>query len=115
ERFVEMGAALSLYVVGATQSQHLEMCFAAGRLAGWITPPAQAVHVAFGNMLGADRKMFRTRAGGTAKLADLLDEAEIRARAAVAAKNPDLPPEEAAEVARLVGIGAVKYADLSTD
>ena len=115
ERFVEMKATLSLYVVGATQSQHLEMCFAVGRMAGWIVAPAQAVHVGFGNMLGADRKMFRTRAGGTAKLADLLDEAELRARAAVADKNPDLPPEEAAEVARQVGIGAVKYSDLSTD
>jgi arginyl-tRNA synthetase len=115
QRFVEMGAALSLYVVGTPQSQHLEMCFAVARMAGWITPPAEAVHVGFGNMLGADRKMFRTRAGGTAKLADLLDEAEARARTAVAAKNPDLPADEAAEVARQVGIGAVKYSDLSND
>ena len=115
DRFVRMGASLSLYVVGAPQSQHLEMCFAAAREAGWLVPPAEARHVSFGNMLGEDRKMFRTRAGGTAKLADLLDEAEARAAAAVAAKNPDLGPEEAAEVARLVGVGAVKYADLSTD
>jgi arginyl-tRNA synthetase len=115
ERFVERGADLSLYVVGVPQSQHLEMCFAVARLAGWITPPAQAVHVGFGHVLGADRKMFRTRDGGTEKLADLLDEAELRARAAVAAKNPDLDPAEAAEVARAVGIGAVKYADLSSD
>jgi arginyl-tRNA synthetase len=110
-----MNATLSLYVVGAPQSQHLEMCFAVGRMAGWIAPPAEAVHVGFGNMLGADRKMFRTRAGGTAKLADLLDEAELRAGAAVAEKNPGLSPDEAAAVARQVGIGAVKYSDLSTD
>jgi len=115
ERFVEMKATLSLYVVGAPQSQHLEMCFAVGRMAGWIAPPAEAVHVGFGNMLGEDRKMFRTRAGGTAKLTDLLDEAELRAGAAVAEKNPGLSLEEAAEVARQVGIGAVKYSDLSTD
>jgi arginyl-tRNA synthetase len=115
ERFAEAGADLALYVVGAPQSQHLEMCFAAARLAGWLRPPAEAVHVAFGHMLGADRKMFRTRAGTAVKLADLIDEAVARAAAAVAAKNPELPPEEAAAVARSVGIGAVKYADLSTD
>lgn len=115
ERFVDQGCELALYVVGAPQAQHLEMCFATARLAGWLEPPAEAVHVPFGHMLGSDRKMFRTRAGGTAKLADLLDEAISRAAAAVAEKNPDLPAEEAAAVARMVGIGAVKYADLSTD
>jgi arginyl-tRNA synthetase len=115
ERFAERGADLALYVVGAPQSQHLEMCFAAARMAGWLRPPAEAVHVAFGHMLGADRKMFRTRSGETVKLAELLDEAVLRAGAAVAEKNPDLPSQEAAAVARSVGIGAVKYADLSTD
>jgi arginyl-tRNA synthetase len=115
ERFAQRGVDLALYVVGAPQSQHLEMCFAAARMAGWLQPPAEAVHVAFGNMLGADRKMFRTRSGETVRLADLLDEAVQRAEAAVAEKNPELPPGEAAAVARSVGIGAVKYADLSTD
>ncbi len=115
ERFAERGFDRALYVVGAPQSQHFEMCFAVARAAGWLTPPAEAVHVSFGNVLGADRKMFKTREGTTVKLADLLDEAVSRAAAAVAAKNPDLPPDEAAEVARMVGIGAVKYADLATD
>jgi len=115
DRFGRLGADLALYVVGAPQSQHFEMCFAVGRMAGWLAPPAKAVHVAFGNMLGADRKMFRARSGDSVKLVDLLDEAIERAAAAVAAKNPDLDAAEAAEVARMVGIGAVKYADLSTD
>ncbi|HEX9257943.1 MAG TPA: arginine--tRNA ligase, partial [Acidimicrobiales bacterium] len=109
------GATLLLYVVGAPQAQHLEMCFEVARLAGWLVPPARAVHVPFGNVLGPDRKMFKTRSGATVKLVDLLDEAVERAAAAVAEKNPDLADQERAAVARAVGIGAVKYADLSTD
>jgi arginyl-tRNA synthetase len=66
-------------------------------------------------MLGQDRKMFRTRAGEVVKLVDVLDEAVVRAAAAVEEKNPELSPAERAVVARMVGIGAVKYADLSTD
>jgi arginyl-tRNA synthetase len=73
------------------------------------------VHVPFGNVLGDDRKMFKTRSGQTVKLVDLLDEAVERAAAAVAEKNPDLPLDERAAVAQAVGIGAVKYADLATD
>jgi hypothetical protein len=71
--------------------------------------------VAFGNVLGDDRKMLRSRSGDSVKLVDLLDEAIERADAAIAEKNPDLDGDERAEVARMVGIGAVKYADLSTD
>jgi arginyl-tRNA synthetase len=70
--------------------------------------------VAFGSVLGADRKMFRTRAGGSIRLVDLLDEAVERARRVVAEKT-DLPEDEAAAVSEAVGIGAVKYADLSND
>ncbi len=115
DRFGRLGADLALYVVGAPQAQHLAMCFAAAEAAGWLPSPERAVHVPFGNMLGADRKMFKTRAGATVKLVDLLDEAVERASAAVTEKNPDLSDAERAEVARMVGIGAVKYADLSTD
>jgi arginyl-tRNA synthetase len=71
--------------------------------------------VAFGSVLGADGRMFRTRAGETVRLADLLHEAVDRALAVVKDKNPDLTPEQMDAVARAVGIGAVKYADLSTD
>ena len=115
DRFGRLGADLALYVVGIPQSQHLTMCFAVGRMAGWIPEGAEPVHVGFGSMLGADRRMFRTRSGDVVKLSDLVDEAMSRAAAAVVDKNPDLDAALAADVARAVGIGALKYADLSTD
>ncbi len=115
ERFGTLGLDLALYVVGAPQAQHLEMCFAVAAEAGWIPPGKRAVHVPFGSVLGADRKMLRSRSGASVKLVDLLDESVARAAAIVAEKNPSLDPAESAGVARMVGIGAVKYADLSTD
>jgi arginyl-tRNA synthetase len=115
DRVERIGADLMLYVVGAPQQQHLAMVFAVAELAGWLTPPAEAVHVSFGSVLGADRKMLKSRSGDPMKFAELLNEAIARAGDAVAAKNPDLGPEQRAEIARAVGIGAVKYADLSTD
>jgi arginyl-tRNA synthetase len=115
DRVERLGADLLLYVVGAPQRQHLEMVFEVARLAGWLVPPAEAVHVSFGNVLGADRKMLRSRSGDAVKLVELLEEAVERAGAAVAEKNPDLDEHQRAAVARLVGIGSVKYADLSTD
>jgi arginyl-tRNA synthetase len=114
DRFGRLHADLALYVVGAPQAQHLSMCFSVAAAAGWLPSPERAVHVAFGNMLGADRKMFKTRAGGTVKLVDLLDEAVVRAAEAVAERS-ELDTAERASVARIVGIGALKYADLSTD
>jgi arginyl-tRNA synthetase len=110
-----LGATRVLYVVGAPQAQHLEMVFATARLAGWLAPPAEARHVAFGSVLGADRKMLKTREGDAIKLAELLDEAIERAGAKVREKNPDLTAEEHADLARKIGIGAIKYADLSSD
>ena len=115
DRFGRLGCDLALYVVGAPQAQHLAMCFDVATMVGWLPARDRAVHVSFGNMLGADRKMFRSRGGETVKLVDLLDEAIARAAAAVSEKNPDLSPAERDEVARMVGIGALKYADLSTD
>jgi arginyl-tRNA synthetase len=115
DRVERLGADLMLYVIGAPQAQHLQMVFAVSEMAGWLAPPTEAVHVAFGNVLGEDRKMLRSRAGDSVKLVDLLDEAIERADAAVAEKNADLTGDERAAVARMVGIGAVKYADLSTD
>ncbi|MDJ0771069.1 MAG: arginine--tRNA ligase [Ilumatobacter sp.] len=115
DRVERLGADLMLYVIGAPQAQHLQMVFKVASMAGWLQPPAEAVHVAFGNVLGDDRKMLRSRSGEAVKLVDLLDEAVDRAAAAIAEKNPDLDGEARAEVARIVGIGAVKYADLSTD
>jgi len=91
------------------------MVFEVARMAGWLRPPAEAVHVAFGSVLGEDRKMLRSRSGDAVKLIELLDEAIERAEAAIAQKNPDLDAATRADVARMIGIGAVKYADLSTD
>jgi len=114
-RTTTLGATRLLYVVGAPQQQHLAMVFAVARLAGWLVPPTRAEHVSFGSILGTDKKMYKTRSGETVRLADLLDEAVERASAAVAAKNPDLDEATRSEVARMVGIAAVKYADLSND
>ncbi len=115
DRIDRLHAEVLLYVVGAPQSQHLEMVFAVARMAGWLQPPAEATHVAFGNVLGNDRKMFKSRSGETVKLIDLIDEAVDRATAAVRAKNPEMTEAEHAAVGEVVGLGALKYADLSTD
>jgi arginyl-tRNA synthetase len=104
-----------LYVVGAPQHQHLEMVYQAAREAGWLVEPARATHVGFGQVLGPDGKKLASRAGETIKLADLLDEAVARAAALVCEKNPDLDREEQAAVAHAVGIGAIKYVDLSSE
>ncbi len=110
-----LGATRILYVVGAPQSQHLAMVFAAARLAGWLPEDVVAAHVPFGSVLGSDKKIFRTRAGETIRLVDLLNEAVSRAQAVVQEKNAALEPELQQRIARMVGIGAVKYADLSSD
>jgi arginyl-tRNA synthetase len=110
-----LGATRILYVVGAPQAQHLAMLFASAKLAGWLARPARAEHVAFGAILGSDKRMFRTRDGETIRLWDLLEEAVARARVVVLAKNPSLPADDQDSIARAVGIGAVKYADLSSD
>ena len=114
-RTTERGATRLVYVVGAPQAQHLAMVFATATEAGWLVPPARAEHVAFGSVLGTDGKMLKTRVGEAVKLSELLDEAVERAAAVVGEKSPDLDVVSRAEVARAVGIGAVKYADLSND
>jgi arginyl-tRNA synthetase len=114
-RVKKLGATRIIYVVGTPQSQHLAMAFKTAQLAGWLLPPARAEHVNFGSVLGEDGKMFKARAGETVRLIDLCNEAVERARATVAERSRDLDPEAAARVARAVGIGAVKYADLSSD
>jgi arginyl-tRNA synthetase len=103
-----------LYVVGSPQAQHFQMVFAASRMAGYLTDEHRATHVAFGSVLGADGKMMRTRAGESVALADLLEEAVAQA-AKVIEDRSELDEAERAAVARSVGIGAVKYADLSGD
>lgn len=115
DRVERLHADVMLYVVGAPQAQHLAMVFEVARMAGWLTPPTEAVHVAFGNVLGPDKKILKSRSGETVKLSELLDEAVQRAAAVVEAKSPDLPADERSAVADAVGIGAIKYADLSSD
>jgi len=115
DRVERLDADLMLYVVGAPQAQHLQMVFEVCRMAGWLVPPREAVHVPFGSVLGEDRKMLRSRSGDSVKLVDLLDEAVERAGSAVAEKNPDLSASERGDVARMIGIGALKYADLAND
>lgn len=115
-RTQELSATLLVYVVGAPQAQHLDQVFDAARRVGWLVPPARAVHVTFGSVLGPDRQMYRTRSGENIKLNELLDEAVVRAEAKIGERSSDsLSREEQAAVARSVGIGAVKYADLASD
>ena len=102
-----------LYFIDARQSLHMKQVFITGRKANFVQPEVSLEHHAFGTMMGPDGKPFKTRAGGTVKLADLLVEAVERAEKLVSEKNPDLSIEEIAVIARKVGIGAIKYADLS--
>lgn len=103
-----------IYVVGSPQAQHFALIFAAAREAEWISPETTTTHVGFGSVLGEDGRILRTRAGASLKLTDLLNESVERA-AAIVADRTDLTETERAAIARAVGIGAVKYADLSTD
>jgi len=102
-----------LYFIDARQSLHMNQVFTLARKAGFVSDAVALEHHAFGTMMGADGKPFKTRSGGTVKLAELLDEAVERAAALIAEKDPDLTEQEKVEVAQKVGIGAVKYADLS--
>ena len=114
-RLRDLKATRLVYVVGLPQREHLAMIFEAARMAGWLAEPSRAEHVGFGSVLGSDRKMLRTRAGSSILLDDLLDEAVERAGAVVVDKASGAEASERADVARAVGIGAVKYADLSND
>lgn len=113
-RVEELRATRLLYVVDARQALHFRMVFAAARRAGYLPEHVEAMHVAFGTVLAPDGRPFKTRSGGTVPLTGLLDEAAQHARKAVAEKNPGLDEETVLDRARQVGIGAVKYADLST-
>jgi arginyl-tRNA synthetase len=111
-RIGELKADTLLYVVDARQALHFRMVFETARRAGWL-PEGAARQLAFGTVLGKDGKPFKTREGETVRLVDLLDEAVGRAAQVVREKARDLTEEEIAERAAQVGIGAIKYADLS--
>jgi arginyl-tRNA synthetase len=103
----------ALYFIDARQSLHMKQVFCVARKAGFVDPAMKLEHLPFGTMMGEDGKPFKTRSGGTVKLADLLVEAVKRAEQLIAEKNPELDAATRKEIARKVGIGAVKYADLS--
>ena len=112
-RYETLGADRVLYFIDSRQHQHLMQAWTIVRKAGYVPEEVTLEHHAFGMMLGKDGKPFKTRAGGTVRLADLLDEAEERAANLIEAKNSDLSSEEKAEIATTVAMAAVKYSDLS--
>jgi arginyl-tRNA synthetase len=119
-RVQKLGADRVVYCVDARQSLHFKLAFGAAIKAGYATKPGASKpslleHAAFGAVLGNDARPFKTRSGDNVKLSDLLSEAVERAERTVAEKNPDLPAAERRTVAEGVGIGAIKYADLSND
>ncbi|WP_058234696.1 arginine--tRNA ligase [Devriesea agamarum] len=114
DRVDELLANRILYVIGAPQEVHLAMVFETSSEAGWLPESVQVIHVKIGNVLGEDGKILRTRSGAPLRLVSLLEEAVARARSVIDELRPDLCEDERAEVAHQIGIGAVKYADLST-
>jgi arginyl-tRNA synthetase len=114
-RVGQLGARRLLYVVGITQSQHFAMVFETARLAGWAPAAIRLEHVAFGSVLGQDGKLLKTRAGEALSLVALIDEAVIRAKVIMDQGSPELSDADRTRIAEMVGVGAVKYADLAND
>jgi arginyl-tRNA synthetase len=118
-RLTDLGAQRLIYVADSRQAQHFAMVFATLRLAGWAGGQQRLDYVPFGTVLGKDRKPFKTRSGEVLKLIDLLNEAQERAASVLAEKEAGRPSDLTADartrVAKVVGIGALKYADLSSD
>lgn len=112
-RYETLGADRVLYFIDSRQHQHLMQAWTIVRKAGYVPESVSLEHHAFGMMLGKDGRPFKTRAGGTVRLADLLDEATERAQKLIEAKNPELAEEEKANIANTVAMAAVKYSDLS--
>ncbi|MBD1559093.1 arginine--tRNA ligase [Vibrio sp. S9_S30] len=112
-RYEKLGADRVLYFIDSRQHQHLMQAWTIVRKAGYLPEDVSLEHHAFGMMLGKDGRPFKTRAGGSVKLTDLLDEAEQRAEKLIESKNPGLDSEEKTKIANTVAMAAVKYADLS--
>jgi arginyl-tRNA synthetase len=110
-RIRDLGAGRLIYVVGSEQALHFAMVFAVARQAGWLTDDVSAEHASIGLVTGTDGKRFRTRSGGSVKLITLIDEAVERAEEVIKDRYDD--PEERQQIAESVGIGALKYGDLS--
>ena len=112
-RSQQLKADIALYVVGAPQTLHFQQVFAVARAAGYIGEDQDFRHLPFGSVLNSEGKMFKTRDGADVKLIDVVDEALTRAYDVVTAKNDELSEDERREIARVVGPGAMKYAELS--
>lgn len=112
-RVEDLHADRVLYVIGAPQALHLSMVFDTARLAGWLPDTVEVVHVKIGNVLGEDRKILRTRSGAPLRLMALIEEAVDKAKNHIDEARPDLTDDERATIARQIGVGAIKYADLS--
>ncbi|HEY5112243.1 MAG TPA: arginine--tRNA ligase [Acidimicrobiales bacterium] len=115
DRVTNLKADELLYVVGAPQVQHLEMVFAVARMAKWLPERVRCEQVAFGNVLGPDRKMFKSRSGETVKLVGLIDEAIEKAFDALEERAPELEGDDRRTLATQIARAAIKYADLSTE
>lgn len=114
-RISEVGAQRIIYVTDVRQRDHFAMVFALLRQARWAGENVRLDHVPFGTVLGKDRKPFKTRSGGTVRLIELMDEARRRAAEVIRGKNPEMPAIQQEAIAGVVGMGALKYADLSSD
>ncbi len=114
-RINELKADKIVYVTDARQKLHFEMLFATAKMAKWVSEDIELSHVMFGSVLGTNGAPLKTRSGENVKLKELLDEAVGRAKAVVEEKNPDLGKDKKAEIAKAVGVGAVKYADYSNN
>ena len=115
DRVFTLHAEELLYVVGAPQVQHLEMVFAVARMAGWLPDSVRCEQVVFGNVLGKDHKMFKSRDGKSVKLVTLIDEAIERAYVILDERGTDLDGDAKYRLAEQIARAAIKYADLSTE
>jgi arginyl-tRNA synthetase len=115
DRVTNLEADEMLYVVGVPQAQHLEMVYAVARMAGWLPESVRCEQVAFGNVLGPDHKMFKSRSGETVKLVGLLDEAIEKSFTALETRSTGLDGEQRFALAAQIARAAIKYADLSTE
>lgn len=114
-RVCQLAAQRVVYVVDSRQADHFAMVFWTLRQAGWAPPEVSLEHVAFGMILGSDRKPFKSRSGDSVRLTDVLQEAEERAAKVLDEKGGDFAAEQRQRIARAVGVGAVKYGDLSSE
>ena len=112
-RVRDLHANRVLYVVGAPQALHFRMVWETARLAGWLPEDVEVIHVQIGNVLGEDRKILRTRSGAPLRLMALIEEAVAHSRAHIDEARPDLSEDDRARIAAQIGVGGIKYADLS--